>query len=396
MTRTARTVRTAGIAALALAVLLPTAAASAHDGRDHDPEDAPPAVSRERAELRDAGILAKQRDWELRPALAHLQGSRRFASLVGRIAETFPERYAAAVYADAPGQPSSIRFVGEPPAEASRIIEAARLKVEVVGGARFSDVELRERAGKVHDYLLETGHRELTTATTAEDVILVTVQGDEPPRLPRELAAGVRVSVSREPVARDFHTRGGARLFDDGVFECTSAFTVTDGTRTGVATAGHCSGLNQYQQPSDGLLYDMQHQAEHRGFWGDMEWKTTTHFEPAEYFAAPNDLRAVNTVSWWLPVNTPSCGFGRASNVRTCDDVFSTFVIVTVNGFTNWNLMAMDGLSKIPGDSGGPWSFGTEADGLVKGMATLSGAQRDVWTRASLMPFGIGVSVRTQ
>lgn len=40
----------------------------------------------------------------------------------------------------------------------------------------------------------------------------------------------------------------------------------------------------------------MTHQGEHNGFFGDFEWKTTPHIEPAEFYATATQVRAVNSV----------------------------------------------------------------------------------------------------
>ena len=62
----------------------------------------------------------------------------------------------------------------------------------------------------------------------------------------------------------------------------------------------------------------------------------------------------------------------------------------------HWFLMANDNNFSAGGDSGGPISFGTEADGLNKGSMTLGGARRQVWVRGSLMPIAIGATIRTK
>ncbi|HET9443043.1 MAG TPA: hypothetical protein VFO65_06950 [Acidimicrobiales bacterium] len=386
-----RTRTVAASVALAAALLLPSTGATALEDEEAK------VLGADSAALSDARLIARAHGWELEPTVRHLQESRRFAALAADLAEEHPKAYAGARFADAPGTASVLRFVGAPPPDASLLVERAGLRAKLVGGARFSEVELQERSKAVHRHLLESGFKQVATATTTDDGVVATVYGDAEVKLPAELGGGVQVTRSREPVARDEHTLGGAPLLDGGTFNCTSGFTVRagDGT-TGVATAGHCTGLDQYQQPTDGLVYGMTHQAEHNGLFGDYEWKTTPHVEPAEFFATATQVREVNSVSTLLPVNTPSCVYGRSSNLRACDEVYSNFVIATVNGRTNWFLMAMDNDNTIPGDSGGPWSFATIADGIHKGDITLGGGRRNMWSRADLLPIALGVSVQTQ
>ncbi len=358
-------------------------------------------IDQKTAELSDARLIAEQNDWGLDETLKHMQVQHIFGNLLVRLAEKYPESYAGGIFAELPGAASVVRFTGKVPQEAVEEAERSGIRVEFEDGAKYSESALQERSRKVHDYLLSLGYKEVATAVTTDDGVIASVVGDSRrgPKLPPELQEGVQVTVSEKSVVTDEHTRGGARVLDDGVFECTSGFTVrsTNGV-TGVVTAAHCNGINQYQQPSNGLIYGLTHQSEHHSTFGDVEWKTSPHIEPAEFFARANELREVNSVLSFggLPVNSFSCVYGRASNLRACDRVFSTFVTVTVNGNTASFLIAMDNDNTIPGDSGGPWSFATIADGIHRGDVTLSGGRRNMWSQASLLPLALGVSVRTQ
>lgn len=387
---------------VAAAALAGPAAASAQDGSDreaaqHDPPAGEEVLDARAAAKADAHLMASQHDWKPELAAVHLEQSRAFTDLVADVAASYPKTYAGAVYAEEPGDASLLRFVGEPPEKVAALAERSRVPIKVVGDAKYSEQELQERAKAVHERLVRSGFEQVATATTSEDGLVATVFGKGDPDLPRDLSDGLELNRSREPIVVEEHTYGGARLLDDGVFECTSGFTVVSDTgTTGVATAAHCNGLNEYEQPSDGLIYDMTHQAQHYGIFGDAEWKTTPHVEPANFYARDGEKREVNSVSTQLPVNVPSCVYGRSSDLRACDDVYSNFVIATFNGTTHWFLMAMDSDNTIPGDSGGPWSYGTEADGIHKGDLTLGGGRRNIWSRADLLPAMLDVSVRTQ
>lgn len=394
--RISRRLRLTSLLVAAAALAAPTAAI-ALELDQHDSDTGEEALDVRAASRQDARLVAEQHDWRLEPTTAFVEQARDFAQLAAKVADAHPKTYAGAVYGEQPGDAALLRFVGEPPAEVWDLVERSRLPVEVVGGAKYSEQQLQERAKTVHELLVRSGFEQVATATTTDDGLVATVFGKGEAELPRELRDGLELSRSPEPIVVEEHTRGGARLLDDGVFECTSGFSVVSGAgTTGVATAAHCDGLNQYEQPSDGLVYSMTHQAQHYGLFGDAEWKTTPHIEPAEFYARADELREVNSVSNQLPVNVPSCVYGRSSDLRACDDVYSNFVIATFNGTTHWFLMAMDGDNTVPGDSGGPWSFGTEADGIHKGDLTLGGGRRNIWTRADLLPTMLNVSVRTQ
>jgi len=406
MTRVRWTVRLA-VAALLVAAAAPIAAAHddvrpARDDVRPEHDDFDPArerVDAETALTTDARIIAASQDWPVEAALEHLDAQQQFVALSYELSQRYERTYAGAVFAKQPGDVSLIRFVGEPPAVAARLAEEYALPIEIVGDAQYSQTELQDRARAVHRALQHQGFREVVTATTPEDTILASVVGDQPIELPRRLAEGVVVEVYEEPIAVDEHSRGGARLLDDGVFECTSGFAVrsTAGV-SGIATAGHCVGLNQYQQPEDGLVYSMTHQAQHVGWYGDLEWKTTVHIEPAEFYATATQIRDVNVVTpaYSLPVNTWSCVYGRSSDQRACDRIFSTFVTATTPAGTASSLYAMDNDNTIGGDSGGPWSFATIADGIHKGDITIDGGRRNVWSQVGLLPAALGVEVDTK
>lgn len=380
----------------ATALTIGATGASAHE---RDPHPGGTALDRRAATIADAEVLAKQDRLEVEAALAHLEDSRRFTHLVTELSEKHADTFASARYAEDPGDASVVRFVGEPPKDAVALIDEFRLPVEVTGHARYTEQALQDRAAKVHEHLAESGFEQVATATTTEDGVVATVFGKGSTKLPRELAAGVRVTVVEEPLAVDEHTYGGGQLLFSGTNWCTTGFSVRDLSSgvTGTSTAGHCDEVDQYDEsPSAGDEYGITLQDIHYGFWGDVAWGTTSHWEPAEYWARSNERREVNSVSGLLPVGVPSCIYGRASNNRACDDIHSNFVTMTINGATHWFLMAMENDNTIGGDSGGPWSFGTEADGIHKGDLTLDGGRRNVWTRASLMPVSLGVEVRTQ
>ena len=76
-----------------------------------------------------------------------------------------------------------------------------------------------------------------------------------------------------------------------------------------------------------------------------------------------------------------------------CDQIYSTFVV----SWSNWslvaNLIATNNDNTSPGDSGGPWSFGTIADGGHRGDQWIWFGTRNIFTRAALFPTALGVAV---
>ncbi len=358
-----------------------------------------PAIGQEESEQLDAKALARLYDVPEGDALAFARDSRTFAGLSTELATKYPETFAGAAWAEKPGKAALLRFVGRPPADVVKAVEDLPFEVDVDPDARRSAEKQHEIAISAKDTLVEAGFDQVAIAPLVDGGFSATAWSEKEAEVPR-LPAGITVDVVDKPLLGDLHSRGGGNVLDGGVRECTSGFAVISlaaGGETGISTAGHCSGLDRYQEPNTGTTYDMDFERQHYGALGDYEWHSTpTHIDPAEYFARNNEIRDVNSVSGVLPVNTPTCMFGQTSDVRWCDTVAFQNVIATFSGPAHCFLTLNATSSAQPGDSGGPVSWGTEADGLIKGFMTVGGVRRDVWVRASLMPSAIGVAVRTK
>ena len=380
----------------ALAVLPPATAhtAAAHEA-DHDGKSV--AISLDEAQLLDAKALSRLYGVSVKESLAFALDSRSFAAFSTELAEKYPHSYAAAVWGEKPGAPAVLRFVGRVPAEVAEAARKLPFEVVVEGDAKRSALAQQEIAIQANKQLVKAGFDQSAVAPLPDGGFAATAwskRGVKAPRLPE----GIKVDIADEPLMGDLHSRGGGNMLDGGFRECTSGFSViTPGGVTGISTAAHCTGLDQYQEPNTGTTYDMDFEQQHYGVLGDFEWHTTpTHIDPAEYFARTNEIRDVNSVSGVLPVGTPTCMFGQTSDVRWCDTVAFQNVVASFTGPLHCFLTLNATSSAQPGDSGGPVSWGTEADGLIKGFMTVGGVRRDTWVRASLMPAAIGVSVRTK
>lgn len=218
--------------------------------------------------------------------------------------------------------------------------------------------------------------------------------------LPVDFRAGVRLSIAAGDVAVDEHAYGGMWVRDDGVNECTSGWAVTGaGGVTGVTTAGHCDGINEIDEPGVGA-FGLTHQGEHRGQWGDVEWKTSaSHIEPDDFYATATEVRDVQAVEPRanITVGESICVYGRSSNSRDCSHtVLRTSISCTNSGVFNDRLVAMNAKNTtIGGDSGGGWSFNFTAYGSHKGGCTVDNGLRNVFSVADLYDEALGVTVRT-
>lgn len=140
----------------------------------------------------------------------------------------------------------------------------------------------------------------------------------------------------------------------------------------------------------------LTHQAEHRGQWGDVEWKTSTEAEPDDFYSDATTIRDTAAIEARanISVNESVCGYGRSSNDRDCTlDVQDVSQACTNSGVFNDRLVLMDGDTLIGGDSGVGWSLGNTAFGGHKGNCNPDFSNNDSWSVADLFDEAIGVRV---
>lgn len=404
---------------LASGVFMPIA--SAPDDAQPSPTEAPGALTHSRVIEAHAGVItdlalvAVARGWTLEQAVAHRAISDQFGRIQEQLATKRPGLYAGATLSAVPDGAPTLYIRGTADAFVRELVNAAEFRIEVIEGQPFSWQELEERSIRLNRLLAALGFRDIVTSfdeSTATVEAVVTRVPALPASaeqvlalLPAEFRRGVRLDVTDADVAIDEHAYGGMWVRDFGVNECTSGWSVTDGVTTGVTTAGHCDGINEIVEPGVGV-HDLIHRAEHRGQWGDVEWKTSLHMEPpdahiehpAAFYASETEVRAVAAVEPQanITVREAICVYGRSSNAQDCSHtVYRTSISCTSNGVFNDRLVAMNAKNTtIPGDSGGPWYFNFTAYGSHKGGCTIDGAMRNVFSVADLYDEALGVTVR--
>lgn len=202
------------------------------------------------------------------------------------------------------------------------------------------------------------------------------------------------VSYGSEPLVELQHSRGGNWLRDGNVNECTSGWSVSGPSGDGIITAAHCDGLDKFLQPGV-TAYSMTFRNQVYGLGGDVEYHTTSHIELDEYY--PNDstiwdVASVKTTS--TMVGNSVCAYGRASNNRTCNHTVTATNVTSTdeNGVTVGKLAkATNGSIFQLGDSGGPWSVGTQAWGIHVG---VSGSDA-LFLPGQQAQNALGVSIKT-
>lgn len=405
MTRTRSAGRLALVAAVLLAVPVPAAVAAgdrAAGDRAAGTAAVTPARDRAASEAVDNAIIAAKYGWSLAATARHMADQDTFGALQVAIETRFPTTFASAEFAEVPGGRSYLRFTGTVPAEARSLATASGLNVELTGGRRFSATVLASRSVAVVQHLVGAGHRPVSAAVMPDGTIEASASGAAKPgsALPPALREAVRVTFVAQAAAGDFTGYGGAKILDasDGG-RCTTGFSVRHlGTgTTGVSTAAHCEGMDRYEQPWTTTWTEAPFESQHLGLFGDVEWHTTRgHIDAAEYYADddPDDLREVNRVETSAAFNSIYCLYSHVGQERTCDDVHSTYV-TTFTASLAADLVGMSDRNAEGGDSGGPWSYGSEAAGSVVGWYWSFG-NHDSWNRAWTYDTSLNVEVITQ
>jgi streptogrisin C len=359
--------------------------------------------------MTDLALVAEARGWTLQQAVAHRAISDAFGRIQEQIATDRPGLYAGAELSAVPDGAPTLYIKGNADEFVWGLVDSAGFSIQVIDGRPFSWRELEARSIQLNRRLAGLGFRDIVTSFDETTSIVEAVvkrgpamaaakAGQVLATLPAEFRRGVKLELIDEDVVIDEHAYGGMWVRDDGVNECTSGWAVTNGLTTGVTTAGHCDGINQIVEPGVGV-HALAHQAQHRGQWGDVEWKTSTHIEPDDFYATATDIRDVAAVEPRvnITVGEAVCVYGRSSNSRDCSHtVFRTSISCTNNGVFNDRLVAMNAKNTtIGGDSGGGWSFNFTAYGSHKGGCTVNNVLRNVFSVADLYDEALGVWVRT-
>ncbi len=145
----------------------------------------------------------------------------------------------------------------------------------------------------------------------------------------------------------------------------------------GVLTAAHCDDAQTYYQTLD-LTYPVTFIAARHGDRRDVQWHTTSHYEYPQFY----DGDSYRTVSFGISRASQSvgdfvCHRGKATNY-SCGELVSKTYVPSYEGacpgvdecYPVWMKVSGPNLKCFPGDSGGPWFFGTHALGIYKGQAS--------------------------
>lgn len=323
------------------------------------------------------------------------------------VARDRPDIFVGSALSEQPGGPPTLYIKGPADAFVRDLVASSGVDIVVADNQPYSFDELESRKLRVHRALEGMGFRSVATSVniTGAGIIPagVTTEPGLPTRavdlvaaLPADLREDVRLTVHEEPNVREEQAFGGMWVRDSGVNLCTSGWSVVNTSGTfGVTTAGHCPGINEINHPGHGI-HSLNHMAQHRGAWGDVEWKTSFEAEPDNFYASASVIRDVGAIEARasISVNEVVCAYGRSSNDRDCTlEVQDASHACTDSGVTANRLVVMNGDTQIGGDSGGGWSVGSRAYGSHYGNWTPDFPSRDAWSVADLYDEALGVRV---
>ena len=368
----------------------------------------PPVTAENDAIASDIAATAEHTVRSVESMAALYRHGQDFDDLVLRIRAQYEDVFAGA-WTNPDGPESFVAFKGEIPTDVASLASTYDgIDVTLLSSAAYSFGEMNARAALIHATLTAFGSSEVTIGVDVEGQrILATAT---PPRglellsnaelvslLPETAqAADVSILFHKGPLVVPAHTYGGAWMRDDGARECTSGFTAKRGSVFGVTTAGHCTGLNEYEQPEDGLVYAAPFVVEHReGPWGDVEFHSTPdHADFARFYADIGDFRSVRAVepAGAIDKTDAVCGFGRKSLDKHCGSVkFTEFTCGTIG-----RLVLTDAQGHQKGDSGGPMFFGLTAFGDFYGWCNIGGVVYTAFSVADYFDEAINATVLTE
>jgi hypothetical protein len=204
-----------------------------------------------------------------------------------------------------------------------------------------------------------------------------------------EALTGVPVRIRPQGREHQDAVAGGARLEGPPSAEgertvCTTGFVVTDGKRTGIATAAHCPDTLRYLDARGGTV-----PLSFVGQWGwsfrDVQIHESARAEQPVFYADPDQRAARRLVSWRNRASTRAgdtvCHRGETTGY-SCSEV--ELVDYAPPGDLCGGPCApvwvtVSGPSCKGGDSGGPVFLGAVAFGMLKGASYARSGRCDFY-----------------
>lgn len=357
------------------------------------------------SELEDIAVIAKDRGLTLDAAIDLLGWQRSFWMLSSDVEASYPDAFAGSAI-DEDGSAWIAFKSAAPAAVASDVDEfnvrllSTRAPVSVVSDRGFAIAELNERTIAAHEAVYDEFEGAEGVATEPDirtGRIDMTVQLECSNRAAETVALDEFISrnsvLEGVVVSTDCEKRGGDDAIHRGgtaTSPCTSGFTVVNSSGIrGMSTAGHCGN----SIVSNGVTLSLVD--EYESTYGDMQWSKKSGQAFIDNFYKGNSTHwqaNEQDVSGVLLVGNGGsiCKNGKVTD-NECDTVKAQYHCY--NG--SCNLTRLENRKSSGGDSGGPVYWGSSAVGLHKGYNWWQWKDRDLYTRADLIPAGLGVNVAT-
>ena len=354
---------------------------------------APPVVptsakvqTRAEALTQDAAGYARRYGVSVEAAVVRLEALQASAAVTDAIRETFRDRLVGVSIDHAPQLRIVVLLTGDTPV-ASTTIATARMVVPIefrTGAAATGDDVIRamlQRAPQLNA-LLPMNRGMGLDARTGDLVMLIRAADGLRPdlaalRVRAEALTGVKVrfDVADRPMA-NLALAGGARIVgmhsDGKRYACTTGFAVSDGTRSGIATAAHCPDELVYQDPDGGTVA-----LAFVGQWGartqDVQINVSTVAQQPLFYAdrKQNALRTVAGARSRLSTRSGEwlCHYGESSGYSCAEVELTQFAPpgLLCGGACAPTWITVRTSDCRSGDSGGPVFSGDIAFGITKG-----------------------------
>ena len=345
-----------------------------------------PVQTASEALAQDASAYARRYQVTPDEAVARLRALQASAAITDRMRQGFGERLVGISIEHQPALRIAVLLTGTGPvADTSIAVEGMVLPVLFRTGATASGddvIRAMLQRGPQLAALLPNARGMGLDPRTGELVVLVRAVDAARPdlaaiRARAEALTGVKVRFDlADRTVENLSLAGGARIegvhpADGRRYACTTGFVVTDGTRTGLATAAHCPDAVEYKD-ADGVPIPL----EFAGQWGARTQDVQVNVGPADqplFYAdrRSGSLRRLGAARSRLSTRAGEwlCHYGESSGY-SCAEVelvhfappgalcggacAPTWVTVRTNDCRS-------------GDSGGPVFSGDVAFGITKG-----------------------------
>ena len=350
---------------------------------------APPVRAQTSAEAfaQDAVVYARRYGVSPEQAALRLRELHASAAVTDGIRLAFRERLVGVSIEHAPELRISVLLTGTAPVAATSF-SSEGLTVPIVfrtgAGATGDDViRAMLQRGPELNALLPLNRGMGLDARTGELVMLVRATDALRPDLSEiraraEALTGVKVRFDpADRAVADLALAGGARIegvhpSDGRRYACTTGFAVTDGTRSGIATAAHCPDAVTYQDPDGGTV-----PLDFVGQWGARTQDVQIHVGPVvpqpSFYAdrrqgalrmlAGARSRLSTRAGEWL------CHYGESSGYSCAEVELTQFAPpgLLCGGACAPTWVSVRTNDCRSGDSGGPVFSGDIAFGITKG-----------------------------